>query len=76
MEYPDIFNYLISTTSPYTRAQLKAYKSMDGYNVFIQGWVGKVEVLVEYEVVILKATVRHFKSVSSSLHWVAAEKSN
>ena len=73
VEYPD---YLIRTTSPYTREQLKAYKSMDGYNFFIQGWAGKVEVLVEYEVVILKATVWHSQSVSSPLlhPWIAAEK--
>ena len=51
---------------------------MDGYNVFIQSlvYVGKVEVLVEYEVVILKATVRHSRSVSSPLlnSWIASEK--
>ena len=49
---------------------------MDGYNFFIHGWVGKVEVLVEYEVVILKATVQHSQSVSSPLlrPWIAAEK--
>ena len=32
IEYPDILNYLIYTTSLYTREQLKAYKSIDGYN--------------------------------------------
>ena len=62
--------------SSYTKEQLKAYKIMDSYNCFIQDWVGKVEVLVEYEVLILKATVRHSQSVSSPLlHlWIAAEK--
>ena len=33
VEYPDIFNYLINTTSSCTKEQLKAYKSLDGYNV-------------------------------------------
>ena len=37
IKYPDIFNYLIYTTSSYKREQLKAYKSMDGYKLFVQG---------------------------------------
>ena len=77
IKYPDIFNYLICTTSSYTREQLKAYKSIDGYNVFIQGWVGKVEIMVQDEVVVLKANVQHSQSISSPLlHLRVAAKKN
>ena len=36
--YADIYNFLINTTSYCTREQLKAYKSLDGYNFFVNGW--------------------------------------
>jgi len=32
--YPDIYNYLISTPSPYTGDQLKAYKGLEDYIYF------------------------------------------
>lgn len=40
--YPDIFNYLINSTSPYTFQQLKSYKSLDSYKYFLAGWVQDV----------------------------------
>ena len=41
--YADVYNYLILTSS-LTYDQLKAYKSLEGYNHFINGWVITVTV--------------------------------
>ena len=35
----DIYNYLVVLISLYTCEQIKAYKSLDRYNFFINGWV-------------------------------------
>ena len=55
---------------------MKSYKSMDGYNFFIQGWVGNLQVQVECKAVVVKASVRHSQSIASPLlhPWVAAER--
>jgi len=37
--YPDIFNFLVLTKSPYTLDEFKAYKSLEAYNFFASGWI-------------------------------------
>ena len=39
---PDIFNYLVLTTSFCTCERFKAYKSMEAYKYFIRGFVSSV----------------------------------
>jgi len=42
IEYGDIYNYLINTSSAYTGQSLKAYKSLDSYNYLISGKVSDI----------------------------------
>ena len=45
VEYPDIYNFLIEAPSFFTGESLKAYKSLDAYNYYINGWIDKATVL-------------------------------
>ena len=44
IEYPDIYNFLINTPSPYTKDELKAYKSLEGYQYLGAGWFSNISV--------------------------------
>ena len=76
--YPDIYNYLINTFSPYTTEELKAYTSLDGYNGYnfsIQGWVSNVRILsLGEEVSLLLADVKHSQKLTAMpLHpWIVS----
>ena len=37
--YPDIYSYLIDTTSEFTKEKMKCYKLLEAYNFFICGHV-------------------------------------
>lgn len=42
LEYGDIYGYLIDTKGIYTKETLRAYKSLDAYNYFFNGYVRTV----------------------------------
>ena len=42
LTWGDVYNYLINTTSTYTKEKLKAYKLLEAYNFFVCGHVQDV----------------------------------
>ena len=80
VSFADIYNYLILTPSFCTHEQLKAYKSMDGYNFFINGWVNNITVSVvkaaRSKVLLLMGSVKHSQRLSAPplKAWVAIKQ--
>ena len=44
IEFGDVYTYLIDTRGPFTKDKLKAYKSLEAYNNFYNGYVRTVSV--------------------------------
>ena len=44
ISYPDLLSYLLFTPSPYSKEDLKAIKSTEAYNQFLNGFVKEVNV--------------------------------
>ena len=69
IEYPDIYNFLIEFPSLYTGESLKAYKSLDAYNYYINGWIEKAtvfKVLNCPSTYLAIGSVKHSQSLSAT----------
>ena len=79
VEFGDLYHYLITAPSPATKAELGAWKSMDGRKYLLAGWLGNVRAYpVSADgktVVVVLAKVSHSQAVKSAElePWVAAE---
>lgn len=43
VQYFDILEYCLNKASPYTREAFRAYKSLDAYKLFENGWVQELK---------------------------------
>lgn len=70
VEFTDIKDYLVHTTSFVSREQLKAYKSMDGHNYLTSGWVQQpgVKVLPDSTIVVVGKVSRLPSSTCNRVH--------
>lgn len=75
LEYPEVYDYLISTPGVFTRESMKNRKSLESHNQFISGWVRTVLHYhrLESNFMILKAKVTPSQRLNEDPHvaWVA-----
>lgn len=71
VEYGDIYNHLILSRAC-DGEKMKNYKSLDSYNYFKSGSVGKILHFIIHNTVILKSEVRPSQKINSEFHnaWV------
>ena len=74
--YPDLYHYLIYTTSFNTQEEIRNYKSLDAYKYFTDGWVLETSWKLFGDVFLLMGKVNHSYAVSQTPlnPWVAIRK--
>ena len=72
LQFGDIYTYLINTKGCYTKESLKAYKSLEAYNYFYNGYVRTVYFHSSGKFGIHKAKVNPSQKAADSYHepWV------
>ena len=68
LEFGDIYGYLIDTEGTYTKDKLKAYKSLDAYNYYFNGYVRTVHHLSRAGHSVLKAKVNPSQRTADNNH--------
>ncbi len=80
MEFGDLYTYLIDTKGPYTKESLKAYKSLQAYNYFYNGYVRTVYIFEpsNSNFSILKAKINPSQKAPDQNHeaWVIVAKAS
>ena len=78
VEFGQIYVYLIDSPGPYTRENMKTYRSLDAYQQFFYGWVRTCFLLEINNTVLLKAKVMRSQTVTDTPHeaWCALDKSD
>ena len=72
LQFGDIYTYLINTEGCYTKEKLKAYKSLEAYNYFYNGYVQTVYFHLSGKFGIHKARVNPSQKAAENYHepWV------
>jgi len=79
--YPDVYNYLVHTVSLYTGEEMRAYKSLDGFNFLVNGWLNSIAVIAtssgRHKNYLFLSSVKHSQSLSlvPLKVWVATKES-
>lgn len=76
VQWGDIVNYLVFKKSSYTLQNFKAFKSLEGYNQFICGWVKTINAMKigEWYLVIGKVGKNYFLTVEIFFIFVSFER--
>lgn len=78
VEFGQIYVYLIDSPGPYTRENMKAYRSLDAYEQFFYGWVRTCYLLESNNAKLLKAKVMRSQAMTETPHeaWCAFDKTD